>query len=159
MSRTSAPTLRRNHSSSDGSCVDPYDKAEQGFQIGPEDLSGSRPPLATKKILSFRSSLRSSDSTLVGLPEDVVDDIRRPLPDQGRAQTVIYPRSIPTVSGQLPGTTSWTTWCFDKVPRLSFSRSDPQKPESPEPAPEDYEEGYDQFQVKCCESFNHFFQH
>jgi hypothetical protein len=98
MSRASAPTLRRNHSSSDGSCVDPYDKAEQGFQIGSEDLSGPRPPLEAQKIHSFRSSLRSSDSTLVGLPEDAVDDSRRPLPDQGmvpnRLPSQIYTNCI-----------------------------------------------------------------
>jgi hypothetical protein len=86
MSRASAPTLRRKNSSSDGSCVDPYDKAEQGFQIGLEDLSGVRPPLEPKKTFSFRSSLRSSDSTLVDFPshEDFVDDPRRPLPRQGK---------------------------------------------------------------------------
>jgi hypothetical protein len=151
MTRASAPTLRRNHSSSDGSCVDPYDKAEQGFQIGSEDLSGSRPPLEAKKILSFRSSLRSSDSTLVGLPahEDIVDDSRKPLPDQGRYQTILHPKSIPIVSGQLPRTTTWTTWCFNKLPHVSFLRSVSQ--ESPGPPPVDYQKGYDQFQFECCE--------
>ncbi|PMD43889.1 hypothetical protein L207DRAFT_482501 [Hyaloscypha variabilis F] len=137
MSRASAPTLRRNHSSSDGSCVDPYDKAEQGFQIGSEDLSGSRPPLVAQKIHSFRSSLRSSDSTLVGLPEDAVDDSRRPLPDQD----------------QLSRTISWTSWCFDRLPRVSFSRPLSQKSESPALPPADYQEGYDQFQVKCYDEY------
>jgi hypothetical protein len=92
MSRESVPTLRRNHSSSDGSCVDPYDKAEQGFQVGLEDLSKARPPLEAKKTLSFHSSLRSSDSTLVGFPshEDIVDSPRRPLPRQGKNQTTLH---------------------------------------------------------------------
>jgi hypothetical protein len=91
MSRTSIPNLRRNHSSSDGSCVDPYDKAEQGFQISLEDLSSARPPLEAKKTLSFRSSLRSSDTTLVGFPshEEIVDEPRRPLPCQGKYQTIL----------------------------------------------------------------------
>jgi hypothetical protein len=92
MSRASAPTLRRNNSSSDGSCVDPYDKAEQGFQTGLEDPSGVRLPLEPKKTFSFRSSLRSSGSTLVGFPshEDFVDDPRRPLPRQGKCHDYSY---------------------------------------------------------------------
>jgi hypothetical protein len=92
MSQASAPTLRLNHSSSDGSCVDPYDKAEQGFQIGLEDPSVARPPQEPKKTFSFRSSLRSSDSTLVGFPshEDFVDDPRRPLPRQGKCHDYSY---------------------------------------------------------------------
>jgi hypothetical protein len=95
MSRTSAPTLRRNYSSSDGSCVDPYDKAEQGLQINSEDLSAASPPLAAKKTLSYRSSLRSSDSTLVGFPshEDIVDDLRTPLPCQGEYHTILDTQS------------------------------------------------------------------
>jgi hypothetical protein len=94
MSRVSAPILRRNYSSSDGSCVDPYNKAEQGLQINSEDLSVASPPLAAKKTLSYRSSLRSSDSTLVGFPhEDIVDDSRRPLPCQGEYHTILDTQS------------------------------------------------------------------
>ena len=151
MSRSSAPTLRRNHSSSDGSCVDPYDRAEQGFQISSEDLSGPRPPLRTKKIHSLQSSLRSSDSTLVGLPahEDIAGDSEKPLPDQGRHQTILHPSSVLIESEQLPRKTTWTTWCFNKLPRVSLGRSVSQ--ESPGPPPVDYQKGYDQFQVECCE--------
>jgi len=91
MSRAFVPTLKRNHSSSDGSCADPYDKSEQGFQIDLQDLSSARPPLEPKKTFSFRSSLRSSASTLVGVPpnEDTVDDPRRPLPRQGKYPTIL----------------------------------------------------------------------
>ncbi|KAH8779482.1 hypothetical protein F5882DRAFT_148706 [Hyaloscypha sp. PMI_1271] len=143
MSRASAPTLRRNNSSSDGSCVDPYDKAEQGFQIGLEDPSGVRPPLEPKKTFSFRSSLRSSDSTLVGFPshEEFVDDPRRPLPRQ----------DIPTISAPGSCTTTWTTRCFNELPRLSLLRPSSEKPRGPPPA--DLQPGYDQFQFECYDKY------
>ncbi|KAE8444163.1 hypothetical protein EG329_000851 [Mollisiaceae sp. DMI_Dod_QoI] len=138
MSRTSLPTLRRNHSSSDGSCVDPYDKAEQGFQDGLEDLSSPRPPLEPKKTFSFRSSLHSSDSTLVGIPsrEDTADYPRgRPLPHQE----------------QQPCETTWTTRCFSGLPRLSFLGSISEKP--PQSPAEDYQLTHDQFQIKSYDKY------
>jgi hypothetical protein len=86
MSRASVSALSRNRSCLDGSCLDPYDKAEQGFQIGLADLSGTSQPLEASKILSFHSSLRTSDSTLVGLPshDGIAHDPRTPLPRQGK---------------------------------------------------------------------------
>lgn len=140
MSRAHVPTLRRNHSSSDESCVDPYDKAEQGFQIGLEDLPSARLPLEAKKTLSFRSSLRSSDSTLVEFPSHggIFDDPRRPLPSQG----------------QQPCTTPWSTSCFNKLTHFSFLRSVSEKLETPPGSPPaDYQSGYDQFQFECYDKY------
>ena len=95
MSGESVQALRRNCSSSSGSCLDPYDKAEKGLQNGLENPSGSNPPPEVKKILSFDSSLRSTDSTLVGFPshQDNVHDTRRRLPDEGTCKTVLCTKS------------------------------------------------------------------
>ena len=97
MSGESVQALRRNCSSSSGSCLDPYDKAEKGLQNGLENPSGSNPPPEVKKILSFDSSLRSTDSTLVGFPshQDNVHDTRRRLPDEGTCKTVLYTKFYP----------------------------------------------------------------
>jgi hypothetical protein len=86
MSRASVSPLTQNRSCPDGSCLDPYDRAEQGFQIDLADLSGTSQPLEARKILSFHSSLRTSDSTLVGLPahDGIAHDPRRPSPRQGK---------------------------------------------------------------------------
>lgn len=123
--------------SSSGSCLDPYDEAEKGLQNGLENPSSTNPPPEVKKILSFHSSLRSTDSTLVGFPshQDNVHDTRRRLPDEG----------------QQPCTTIWATRFFNRLPSLSFPRSVSQK--SLGSPLKDYQAGYDQFQYNCYDTY------
>jgi len=69
MPQESVPILRRSHSSptSGSPYVDRYDQAEKGFPFNlNDDNSGTQQPPKTKKKLSFRHSLRSSDSILIG---------------------------------------------------------------------------------------------
>ena len=95
MSRESMPILRRSCSSSAGpSSTDPYDQAEQGFQVTSTNPSGARQPLEARKTLSLRHSLRSSDSTLVGAPGEpfelaVHNKGANPLPRQGKYRPAI----------------------------------------------------------------------
>jgi hypothetical protein len=84
-------TLRRNLSFSGASSIDLHDQAEQGFHFGLTHFSSAGQPLETRKTLSLRCSLRSSDSTLVGVPgvaggsQELNDHgVLKPLPHQGK---------------------------------------------------------------------------
>jgi hypothetical protein len=65
MSDEPIPVLRRSHSSSVRCTIDPYNQAEQGFQLDSTNVTGARQPPEAKRTLSSRYSLRSSDSTVV----------------------------------------------------------------------------------------------
>jgi hypothetical protein len=92
MRNESIPTLRRK-SSSGTSCVDPFDQAEKGLDFDSPKVPNTTHPIEPRKTFSFRSSLRSSDSTLVGIPGEYDDlglDSRaaNPFPSQGKLQSV-----------------------------------------------------------------------
>jgi hypothetical protein len=91
MSNESVSTLRRKSSSYSGSCIDPFDQAEKGLDLDTDKLSNAiHPhPLEARKHLSYRYSLRSTDSTLVGIPGEspelgLHDEAIKPLPHQGK---------------------------------------------------------------------------
>jgi hypothetical protein len=88
MSRRSASSLRRSQTASDATSVDPYNQAEQGLQAASTDGHDFRQPLQPSRILSLGPSLRSTDSTLAGLPGESYElnlqqRAGRPLPRQG----------------------------------------------------------------------------
>jgi hypothetical protein len=92
MLHESVPPLTRNYSSS-SSCIDPFDQAEKGLDFDPPKVPEATHPLEARKTHSFRYSLRSSGSTLVGVPEDSSDlglDGRtiEPLPSQGKLRSM-----------------------------------------------------------------------
>ena len=73
MPRDLAPTLRRSHSSPGATSIDVYDQAEKGVQglhVGSTEILGARLPPEARRTLSLRYSLRSSDSTLAGVPAE-----------------------------------------------------------------------------------------
>jgi len=72
MRNESIPTLRRK-SSSGTSCVDPFDQAEKGLDLDSPKVPYTTHPIEPRKTFSLRSSLRSSDSTLVGIPGECDD--------------------------------------------------------------------------------------
>ena len=88
MRNESIPTLRRKSSS-----VDPFDQAEKGLDLGSPKVPNTTHPIEPRKTFSFRSSLRSSDSTLVGIPGEC-DDLgldgtaANPFPSQGKPRSV-----------------------------------------------------------------------
>jgi len=89
MPRESIPPLRRNHSSSEASSIDPYDQAEQGFHAILNDFNFNEQPVEPKKTLYLRSSLRSSDSTLAGsfsesTEPELIEKPGKRLPSQGK---------------------------------------------------------------------------
>jgi hypothetical protein len=95
----SIPTLRRSHSSTGTSCIDPYDQAEQGFCLGLKDLSRAEQPPKTRKPLSLRYSLRSSDSILAGTAREayelgLTDRAKYPLPHQSKSHRVTAIQSL-----------------------------------------------------------------
>lgn len=140
MSSDVVPTLGRSHSFPGATSIDPYDQAEQGFRVGSNaDIPDTRPPVEARRTLSFRRSLRSSDSTLAGSPGESFEDSHqragRPLPRQE----------------PLPRSATWIAQCIDGMRSLSFLQSGPRN--SPADPPEDYKLGYSQFQYDRYEDF------
>ena len=91
MSDETIPVLRRSHSSSVRCTIDPYNQAEQGFQLDSTNVTGARQPPEAKRTLSSRYSLRSSDSTVVdsGGPFELTDHSGvNQLPCQGKYRSV-----------------------------------------------------------------------
>jgi hypothetical protein len=92
MSEECIPVLRRSHSSAGPSTVDPYNQAEQGLQVDSTNVTGARQPPEARRTLSYRYSLRSSDSTLIdsGQPFElgVRNEGTNQLPSQGKYRLV-----------------------------------------------------------------------
>ena len=93
MRNESVPTLRRK-SSSGTSSVDPFDQAEKGLDLESPKIPDTTYPIEPRKAFSFRYSLRSTDSTLVGIPSECDDlglEVRAvsALQSQGKLQSVL----------------------------------------------------------------------
>ncbi|KAF8852360.1 hypothetical protein BDZ45DRAFT_730216 [Acephala macrosclerotiorum] len=132
MSPGLVPHLRRSHSSSNATSIDPYNQAEQGLQAGSSNVHGARQPLEPRRILTLPHSLRSTDSTLTGVPGDSYE-----LDPQQRAGRPLPHQEL------LPRSETWISRWINSVQRPSFLRS---SPGSSTADPRDaYKPGYDQF--------------
>jgi len=147
------PILRRSHSSGGPLSIDPYDQAEQGLQVDSINPSSARQPLEAKKTLSLRYSLRSSDSTLVGVsgePFELAVHNRgaNPLPRQGKYRSVIWSYPMKCVTELPRRSTTWSARCMKSMQWLSLLQSS-QQPSQTDP-PDNYQLGYSRFQYECC---------
>ncbi|KAH8795027.1 hypothetical protein F5882DRAFT_40412 [Hyaloscypha sp. PMI_1271] len=138
MSDETIPVLRRSHSSSVRCTIDPYNQAEQGFQLDSTNVTGARQPPEAKRTLSSRYSLRSSDSTVV---------------DSGGHFELTDRSGVNQLPCQdLPRrSTTWSERCVNIMQWLSVSQ--PSQQQSPTNPLDEFQDGYSRFQYECFDNY------